>query len=181
VYFNVFGKRVSRAQHREMLNAARNRRELIAAQFSRRDLIKMGLITSAGLLAPIKGLSARRSPGSNSVCVPSFEPASPKTRAFIEPLQIMRIAQPVPRLDPAPTIEPNRKAGEGRTRDHQAFKLFPPTKLYNVSQHEAHLSMSPDPARASRRNRSRACGSCDISSVRNLSATKRPSSVSSAL
>lgn len=127
-----------------MLNAAKNRRELIAAQFSRRDLIKMGLITSAGLLAPIKGLSARRSPGSNSVCVPSLEPASPKTRAFVEPLQIMRIAQPVARLDPAPTIAPNTKAGEQRTRDHQSFNLFPPTKLYRVSQHEAQLSMSPD-------------------------------------
>jgi hypothetical protein len=116
-----------------MLNAAKNRRELIAAQLSRRDLIKMGLITSAGLLAPIKGLSARRSPGSNSVCVPSIEPASPKTRAFIEPLQIMRIAQPVANLNPAPTIAPNKKAGEGRTRDHQAFNLFPPTTFYQVS------------------------------------------------
>jgi FtsP/CotA-like multicopper oxidase with cupredoxin domain len=144
VYFNVFGKRVSRAQYKEMLNAAQNRRELIAAQFSRRDLIKMGLITSAGFLAPIKGLSARRSPGSNSVCVPSFEPASPKTRAFVEPLQIMRIAQPVASLDPAPTIEPNTKAGEGRTRAHQSFKLFPPTKFYSVSQREAKLGMSPD-------------------------------------
>ena len=58
MHFNVFGKKVSRSQYKEMLNAAKNRRELIAAQFSRRDLIKMGLITSAGLLAPIKGLSA---------------------------------------------------------------------------------------------------------------------------
>jgi FtsP/CotA-like multicopper oxidase with cupredoxin domain len=127
-----------------MVNAAKNRQELIAGQFSRRDLIKMGLVSSAGLLAPISGLSARRSPGSNSVCVPSFEPASPKTRAFIEPLQIMRIAQPVAKLDPAPTIEPNTKAGEQRTRDHQSFKLFPPNKLYKVSQHEAQLSVSPD-------------------------------------
>jgi hypothetical protein len=50
MYFNVFGQRVSKAQYKEMLNAARNRRELIAAQFNRRDLIKMGLVTSAGLL-----------------------------------------------------------------------------------------------------------------------------------
>ena len=144
MYYNVFGKRVSKAQYKEMLNATKNRQELIAAQFSRRDLIKMGLITSAGLLAPIKGLSARRSPGSNSVCVPSFEPASPKTRSFIEPLQIMRIAQPVKELNPAPTNAPNTQAGEQRTRDHQAFSLFPPKKFYKVSQHEAQLSMSPD-------------------------------------
>ena len=144
MYRNVFGEKVSKTRYREMLASAQNRRELIAAGLGRRDLLKMGLLTAAGALLPIRGLSARKSPGSNSVCVPSFEPASPMTRAFIEPLQIMRIAQPVPHLDPAPTVEPNRKAGEQRTRDHQAFNLFPPTKLYKVSQHEAQLSMSPD-------------------------------------
>src|SRR5690348_15933847 len=39
----------------------------------------------------------------------------------------------------------------------------------------------PDAARASRRKRSSDCGSCETSSGRNFSATKRPSSVSSAL
>jgi hypothetical protein len=32
MYFNVFGEKVSRARYREMLNAAKNRRELIGAQ-----------------------------------------------------------------------------------------------------------------------------------------------------
>ena len=80
MYRNVLGEKVSKSRFREMQNAAKNRRELIAAGLGRRDLMKMGLLTAAGALLPIKGLSARRSPGSNSVCVTSFEPASPPTR-----------------------------------------------------------------------------------------------------
>ena len=47
MYFNVFGEKVSKARYREMVNAAKNRRELIAAGLtSRRDLMKMGLLTA---------------------------------------------------------------------------------------------------------------------------------------
>ena len=47
MYFNVFGEKVSRARYREMVDAAKNRRELIAAGLtSRRDLCKMGLLTA---------------------------------------------------------------------------------------------------------------------------------------
>jgi hypothetical protein len=132
-----------------MLNAAKNRRELIAAQLSRRELIRMGLITSAGFLAPIKGLSAQQQPaqpptGSNAVCVAENEAASPPTRAFVEPLQILPIFQPVPSLDPAPTVEPNTAAGESRTRPHQALTIFPPKKFYSISQQPLQVSMHPD-------------------------------------
>jgi len=82
MYLNVYGEKVSRARYKEMLNAAKNRRELIAAGLtSRRDLLKMGLLTASGMLVAKSGLSARaqglgqvappsgkdpnRSPGSN--------------------------------------------------------------------------------------------------------------------
>jgi hypothetical protein len=39
--------------------AAKNRKELIAAGFNRRDLVKMGLVTSAGWLVTTRGVSAR--------------------------------------------------------------------------------------------------------------------------
>jgi FtsP/CotA-like multicopper oxidase with cupredoxin domain len=145
MYRNVFGEKVSKTRYREMLAAAKNRREFIAAGLGRRDLLKMGLLTAAGALLPIRGLSARRSPGSNSVCVPSFEPASPHTRPFMEPLPIMPIARPVPSLNPAPTIDPNTAAGEQRTRPHQALTLFPPKTFYQVSQHaNPRFSTHPD-------------------------------------
>src|SRR6185295_6948317 len=48
----------NRRQEKDRQIAANNRRELIAAGFKRRDLLKMGLLTSAGMLIPKKGLSA---------------------------------------------------------------------------------------------------------------------------
>ena len=60
MYFNVFGEKVSKARYREMVDAAKNRRELIAAGLtSRRDLCKMGLLTAGGMLVAKSGLSAR--------------------------------------------------------------------------------------------------------------------------
>ena len=51
MYYNVFGEKVSRRRYKEMCEAAKNRRELIAAGLtSRRDLMKMGLLTAGGML-----------------------------------------------------------------------------------------------------------------------------------
>src|SRR5262249_40897726 len=157
MYYNVFGEKVSRARFREMVNAAKNRRELIAAGLtSRRDLVKMGLLTAAGTLAPIRGLSAQtlspspppqNATGANNVCVPTNQPASPPTRALIEPLPIMPTAQTVTSLTPLPTVCPNTAAGEVRAACHQAPPLgfpFPPPKLYQFTQRAIQVSHSPD-------------------------------------
>ena len=102
MYYNVFGEKVSRARYREMLTAAKNRRELIAAGLtSRRDLFKMGLLTAGGMLVAKSGLSSRAygqtvNGGTNQMCLPNNQPASPPTRAFVEPLPIMPIAQVLP-------------------------------------------------------------------------------------
>jgi FtsP/CotA-like multicopper oxidase with cupredoxin domain len=135
-------EKLSKRRLREAALAARNRRELIAARLSRRDLVRMGLVTSAGWLVAKRGLSARARAGlggGGSDPIPS-----PPTRAFIEPLPIMPIMQSVASLTPAPTVNPNTLAGEGRTRSHQAFAQFPPGELYAVEQREQMVSMSPD-------------------------------------
>jgi FtsP/CotA-like multicopper oxidase with cupredoxin domain len=177
MYFNVFGEKVSRARYREMLNAAKNRRELIAAGLtSRRDLVKMGLLTAGGMLVAKSGLSARaqtttptnglpgsnvktnnppssaatQSPGTNQNCVPGNQLASPKTRAFIQPLPIMPIAKTVPSLTPTPTEDPNTAAGEVRAAPFQAPLIdstrFPvvPGILYQFTQKQFTTSFSPD-------------------------------------
>jgi FtsP/CotA-like multicopper oxidase with cupredoxin domain len=120
----------------ERRTARLNRQELIKARLTRRDLMKMGLLTSAGCLVAKRRLSARASGGD--------DPQSPPTRAFIEPLPIMPVMQPVAALNPAPTVAPNAVAGEGRTRDHQALIRLPPRRLYEIHQREAQVSMSPD-------------------------------------
>ena len=164
MYYNVFGEKVSRKRYKEMLEAAKNRRELIAAGLtSRRDLMKMGLLTAGGMLVAKNGLSARAQTltpqtqlpgdgqvGSNQNCVPTKQAASPPTRAFIEPLPIMPVAQTVASLSPTPTTCPNTSAGEVRAACHQATQLdasrFPvvPSKLYKFTQQAITVVQSPD-------------------------------------
>src|ERR1700756_3249822 len=109
--YNVFGEKVSRARFKQMCDAAKNRRELIAAGLtSRRDLFKMGLLTAGGMLVAKSGLSARAqttvqtnqppssggsntSPGTNQNCVPGNQTASPPTRPFVVALPIMPLAR----------------------------------------------------------------------------------------
>jgi FtsP/CotA-like multicopper oxidase with cupredoxin domain len=156
MYYNVFGEKVSRARYREMLNAAKNRRELIAAGLtSRRDLFKMGLLTAGGMLVAKTGLSSRAygqtvNGGTNQLCLPNNQPASPPTRAFVEPLPIMPIAQTVRSLTPTPTENPNTAAGEVRAAPFQAplidSRRFPvvPRTLYQMRQHAISAIQSPD-------------------------------------
>jgi hypothetical protein len=141
MYFNALGEKISRARFQEMQNAAKNRRELIAAGLtSRRDLWKMGLLTAAGMLVPKIGLSAR----AKSVLAVAGQPASPPTRPFIQPLFIMPQTTPVASLSPAPTIAPNTAAGESRTRNHQGFAQFPPNRFFNITQQAISAIQSPD-------------------------------------
>jgi FtsP/CotA-like multicopper oxidase with cupredoxin domain len=156
MYYNVFGEKVSRARYREMLTAAKNRRELIAAGLtSRRDLFKMGLLTAGGMLVAKSGLSSRAygqtvNGGTNQMCLPNNQPASPPTTPFIEPLPIMPIARTVPALTPTPTLAPNTGAGEVRAASHQAPQIdsarFPvvPRTLYQMRQHAISAIHSPN-------------------------------------
>jgi FtsP/CotA-like multicopper oxidase with cupredoxin domain len=126
-------------------NAWRNRQELIAGRISRRDMLKLGLLSGAGLLLAKHGLSSR---------VHASEMISPPTASFVEPLPIMPVKRPlangVADLYPYPTIAPNNAGGEGRTRAHQAFGTYPskfswpPARVYEVRQREAIASVSPD-------------------------------------
>ncbi|MEW6209844.1 MAG: multicopper oxidase domain-containing protein [Acidobacteriota bacterium] len=141
MYYNVLGEKVSKARYREMIKARKNRQELIAAGMGRRDFIKMGLVTGAGVLVAKSGISARA-----ESLIPVGQPASSQEdiRPFVEPLPIPPIKQPVPSLHPAPTVEPNTAAGEGRQIPHQALHLFPPEKFYEVRQRLAEVRIHPD-------------------------------------
>lgn len=167
MYYNVFGEKVSRRRFKEMCEAAKNRRELIAARLtSRRDLMKMGLLTAGGLLVAKGGLSARAqglgqvmpqssggsntSPGTQQVCLPGNQTASPTTRPFVVPLTVMPLVKRVSSLSPAPTLNPNTAAGEVRAAAFQAPQVsmsrFPvvPSVLYNINQRQFATSQHPD-------------------------------------
>lgn len=127
--------------------AFRNRQEIIQARLSRRELFKMGLITSAGYLVAKKGLSywASQSAWAQTGCaVGACQPGcSPPTIPFVDPLPFPPV---LPERNPArdqgftfspPTTEPNRNINpatgipfEGRTQTHQFRDRFPPEKFF---------------------------------------------------
>src|SRR6266852_2232033 len=173
MYYNVFGEKVSRRRFKEMCNAAKNRRELIAAGLtSRRDLFKMGLLTAGGMLVAKSGLSARvwgqqsfpapassgsiQSPGSFNLCVPGNQTASPNTTPFLDPLPIMPnpVTVAASTLNPMPTICPNTGSGpdgtEVRAACHQAPELnlgmfpFPPPRVYKFTQEQFTVRQTSD-------------------------------------
>src|SRR5438128_1048671 len=124
--------RIRRYQEPKLLTIARkNRREIIEAGLSRREMIKHGLIGAGGYLAFKGGLSQWASDAAWAASGPGGGGGgggtiSPPTRAFVEPMPIMPFKRPVSALSgPAPTIAPNTAGGEGRTRPHQAFTTYP--------------------------------------------------------
>src|ERR1044072_8390889 len=131
----------NRRKEKERQTAANNRRELIAAGFKRRDLLKMGLIASTGMLIPKKGLSAHPITSSG---LAFDDPVSPPTTPFQDNMPRLTVAQPVATLPPAPTIAPNTAAGEGRTVSHQAFAQFPPQRFYELIQQQGTAIMAPN-------------------------------------
>ena len=149
------GEKRSKRTLKEIANATKNRREIIAARLSRREMIRLGLLTSAGMLVPVKGLSARwRDPKHRA---PLDDPESPPTTPFVEPLptamnggmpiKVKETPNPNPNLAPVsfnpnpPTIAPNTAAGESRTRNHQYPFDFPNTDFYKISQQPGFVSI----------------------------------------
>jgi len=150
----------SKARIREAENARRNRAEIVKAhsqgQVSRRDLIKWGLITTGGLLAPIHGLNPFVSSAYGSI--PTGANPSPLNGA-------LPFTQAMPRFDllrrtqfgrqgglnPVPTALSNQTQQavpailgggtgpiEGRppgdTWAHQLFTRFPPQITMEATQ-----------------------------------------------
>ena len=134
----------NRRKEKEKQTASNNRAELIAAGFKRRDLLKMGLLTSAGMLIPKKGLSAH--PLNTRGSFDDDEPNSPDTTPWQDEMPRLTVLQPVPlaSLNPAPQKLPNTGAGEARTVAHQAWDDFPPVRYYEMSQHLANLRVAPE-------------------------------------
>ena len=154
----------SKARIREAENARKNRLEIVKGlshgSFSRRDLVKWGVATSAGLLAPIQGLSpfARSAFASGGSAIPTGAAPSPGTAgiAFTQAMLRMEVLQrnPMSSLTPAPSwmanqtlqpVDPKLGGGygpiEGRPPGqewaHQRWDVMPPAVAVEVSQEGA--------------------------------------------
>src|SRR2546430_1179468 len=98
-----FEGQVGMPNKKDFDNARKNRLDLIAAGLSRRELFKMGLLTSAGYLVAKKGLSSRAwgfdhgkggggghgGGGEGGGGEGGVGAASPSTRSFVDPLHIL--------------------------------------------------------------------------------------------
>src|SRR3954468_18521390 len=151
-------RNASKARLRDAERARKNRaeivRELSWGRVSRRDLIKWGLFTGAGLLAPIGGLSPLVSL-SGQQAAPTGTPPSPMfgCRSFTQPMPRFDVLarNPVSCLSPAPTamanqtqqpVDPMLGGGtgpiEGRPPGavwaHQRFSEFAPVIAVEATQ-----------------------------------------------
>src|SRR5512146_614618 len=109
----------SKQRLREAENARKNRMEIVRAlshgQISRRDLIKWGLFTSAGLLAPIGGLnpfvsSARADGGGGGIPTGASPSSTFGAKSFDQPMLRFDVLErkPVSSLSPLPQKESNQ-------------------------------------------------------------------------
>ncbi|HXB71228.1 MAG TPA: multicopper oxidase domain-containing protein [Candidatus Acidoferrales bacterium] len=101
----------SKARLREAENARKNRLEIVKAvsqgAVSRRELFKWGLITGAGLVAPIHGLSPFvKSAYADGGGIPTGTPTSPGTLGieFTQPMQRFEVLQQKPYRDPVTNL-----------------------------------------------------------------------------
>jgi FtsP/CotA-like multicopper oxidase with cupredoxin domain len=150
----------SKDRLRDAENARKNRAEIVKAlshgQVSRRDLIKMGLFTTAGILAPIHGLNPFV--GSSSASIPTGLAPSPLfgVQPFTAPMPRFDVLQrnSPSTLSPAPQAQSNQTQQpldpalgtgtgpiEGRPPGaiwaHQRFAQFPPQVAVEASQAQA--------------------------------------------
>jgi FtsP/CotA-like multicopper oxidase with cupredoxin domain len=123
---------------RRALRAFTERQELVKAGLTRRDLVKMGLVTggAAGgtILKSDKGLARGRS---SSRALGALPPLAP----FVEPLPILPVLpeRSQAELNPAPTVDPNRAINpdtglpfEGRSEPHQSRDRFPAQAFFET-------------------------------------------------
>src|SRR5687767_13244112 len=99
--------------------ARRNRREIVESGLTRRELFRMGLLTSSGYLIAKPGLSAQGSCDLGECRLG----CSPPTEPFVDPLFIPPVLLARPLSDPAFRILPNRlpsgQAQDARNEPHQ--------------------------------------------------------------
>jgi FtsP/CotA-like multicopper oxidase with cupredoxin domain len=161
----------SKARLREAENARKNRLEIVKAfsqgAVSRRELFKWGLITGAGLVAPVHGLSpfVKSAYADSGGGIPTGAPPSPGTAGldFTQPMMRFELLPRIPysTLNPVPTVEANTSQTytvdpllgggigpiEGRPPGpdwaHQKWDEFLPSVAIEVTQEGAQTNTNP--------------------------------------
>jgi FtsP/CotA-like multicopper oxidase with cupredoxin domain len=110
--------------------ARKNRQEIVRGGLTRRELIRLGLLTSSGYLIPVRGLNAQTT-CPEGVCQLG---CSPPTDPFVDPLPILPVLPARPLTDPAfaipPNAQPSGRPQDGRNEPHQFRDRFPPQQFF---------------------------------------------------
>jgi len=105
--------------------------------FTRRKLIKAGLLSLPAFQYAASAGAARSSPANSNGS------GSPPTPPFVAELPIPPVAQPVTTpLSPTPDVNP--VAGEATRAPHQRWNEFFPQKFYEIHEREAYHSFHPN-------------------------------------
>ena len=139
------------------LTAQQNRQEIVKAKLSRREMMRMGLLTTGGSLVIKQGLSARWAwadqnngvgltltevqgidgPPSPPIQRPFFQemPRLPVLGGFTDPNGFVRGGPPSPNT----VID-----GATKLHAHQLFTTFPPKKFYELHLAQTNVQLHPD-------------------------------------
>src|SRR5919199_4801313 len=120
--------------NRRALRAFAERQEMVKAGLTRRDPVRMGLITGGGAGG---GLLAAGKSRADSGDIGRLPPLAP----FVEPLTVLPVLpeRSEAELTPPPTPTPNRATNpatglpfEGRSEVHQSRDRFPPQAFFQT-------------------------------------------------
>ena len=116
------------------LTAQRNRQEIVKAKLSRREMMRLGLLTAGGALIAKAGLSSRAfGQAAPTLTDPdatlSRVPASPPVRPWVAPMPRLTVKTPVAPhdMDMAPPDGTTPIDGATKRIPHQYFSYTPPT------------------------------------------------------
>ena len=153
------------------LTAQRNRQEIIKAKLSRREMMRMGLLTAGGTLVAKAGLSARafaqQGPGGGSgggttlATVQGVDgPPSPPATPWAQPMPFLKVKTPVDyhQMVGGPPTGFTPINGATQNTPHQYFSYnaatdrfgpgpagsFIPQKFYELNMNEVQVKVHPD-------------------------------------
>jgi FtsP/CotA-like multicopper oxidase with cupredoxin domain len=131
------------------LTAQNNRREIVKANLSRREMARFGLLTAGGALIAKQGLSARWA-SAETLSLMTVEgvdgPPSPPAAAFAQPMPFLPLLSPA---DPTRLRRGGPPDGttviDGATKrvPHQLFTQFPPQKYYEITCRQDTVQVHP--------------------------------------
>ncbi len=127
-------------QEKLALTAQRNRQEIVKAKLSRREMMRLGLITASGALVAKVGLSSRA-----GLAKDLGVPPSPPTTPWAQPMPVLPTKQPVAPgslMGGAPT---GKTLIDGSTKEvpHQLWSRFPVQKHYELIMRETSPKLHP--------------------------------------